>query len=104
MVTSECYRDHMKVERVVGVRELRARLSAYLRAVSRGATVTVGNRRRAPVARLVPVLRSRDAELLDRLAARGILQRGVGKPGNAARVRPRRVRRLLSDIVVEDRR
>jgi prevent-host-death family protein len=94
----------MATERVVGVRELRARLSAYLRAVSRGATVTVGNRRRAPVARLVPVLRSRDAELLDRLAARGVLQRGVGKPGHAARVRPRRTRRLLSDIVVEDRR
>lgn len=91
----------MKAERVVGVRELRARLSAYLRAVSRGATVTVGDRRRAPVARLVPVLR--DAELLDRLAARSILQRGVGKPGNAARVRPRRTRRLLSDIVLEDR-
>ncbi|MBI2017368.1 MAG: type II toxin-antitoxin system prevent-host-death family antitoxin [Candidatus Rokubacteria bacterium] len=81
----------MRPERVVGVRELRARLSAYLRAVSHGATVTVGNRRRAPVARLVPVLRSRDAELLDRLAARGVLRRGVGK-------------RLLSDIVLEDRR
>jgi len=94
----------MAADRVVGVRELRARLSAYLRAVSRGATVTVGNRRRAPVARLVPVHRSRDTELLDRLAARGVLQRGVGKPGNAARVKPRRGRRLLSDIVRQDRR
>lgn len=94
----------MTVERVVGVRELRARLSAYLRAVSRGATVTVGNRRRAPIARLVPVLRSPDAELLDQLAARGVLRRGVGKPGNAPRVKPRRPGRLLSDIVLEDRR
>ena len=89
---------------VVGVRELRARLSAYLRAVSRGATVIVGDRRRAPVARLVPVPRSKEGELLDRLAARGLLQRGAGKPGNAVRVRSRRPRRLLSDIVAEDRR
>jgi prevent-host-death family protein len=94
----------MNVERVVGVRELRARLSAYLRAVARGATVTVGNRRRAPIARLVPAHRSRDAELLDRLAARGLVQRAAGKPGNAVRVKPRRTRRLLSDIVLEDRR
>lgn len=94
----------MRNERMVGVRELRARLSAYLRAVSRGTVVTIGNRRRAPVARLVPVSRSRDSELLDRLAARGLLQRGVGKPGNASLVRTRRRRRLLSDIVAEDRR
>jgi antitoxin (DNA-binding transcriptional repressor) of toxin-antitoxin stability system len=94
----------MTVERVVGVRELRARLSAYLRAVSKGATVTVGDRRRTAVARIVPVRRSRDTEVLNRLAARGVIQRGVGKPGNAARVKPRRGRRLLSDVVLADRR
>lgn len=93
----------MIYKEVVGVREFRARLSAYLRAVSRGATITIGNRRRAPVARLVPVPRSKEGELLDRLAASGLLQRGVGKPGNAPRVRSRRPRRLLSDIVAEDR-
>lgn len=48
--------------------------------------------------------RSKEGELLDRLAARGLLQRGVGKPGNAPRVRSRRRRKLLSDIVAEDRR
>ncbi|TMA99256.1 MAG: type II toxin-antitoxin system Phd/YefM family antitoxin, partial [Deltaproteobacteria bacterium] len=51
---------------VVGVRALRARLSAYLRAVARGQTVTIGDRRRRPVARLVPVERSPDGEHLDR--------------------------------------
>jgi hypothetical protein len=50
------------------------------------------------------VARSPEAELLDRLAARGLLQRGVGKPGNAPRVQARRRGRLLSDIVAEDRR
>jgi prevent-host-death family protein len=91
-------------EPIIGVRELRARLSAYLHAVSRGATITVGNRRREPVARLVPVARSHDGEVLDRLAARGVLQRGVGKPGAARRLKARAGRRLLSDIVIEDRR
>ena len=65
---------------IVGVRELRAKLSAYLRAVSHGATVTIGNRRRAPVARLVPAARSPDEATLDRLAARGAIERGGASP------------------------
>jgi prevent-host-death family protein len=94
----------MSRESIVDVRELRARLSAYLRDVSRGATITIGNRHRRPVARLVPITRSTDGELLDRLARQGTLQRGSGKPGRHARVKPRKTRRLLSDIVAEDRR
>ena len=94
----------MKAAPIVGVRELRARLSAYLRSVSRGASITIGNRRRQPVARLVPVTRSPETELLDRLAEGGSLRRGVGKPGRSPRVKPRKGRRLLSDIVIEDRR
>ncbi|PWU25153.1 MAG: hypothetical protein C5B48_02755 [Candidatus Rokuibacteriota bacterium] len=89
---------------LVGVRELRARLSAYLRAVAQGATITVGDRRRQPIARLVPISRSAGDDVLEDLVRRGILQRGVGKPGRARRVRARRSRRLLSDIVIEDRR
>jgi hypothetical protein len=34
---------------VIGVRELRAHLSAYLRAVARGETVTIGDRRHQPI-------------------------------------------------------
>ena len=94
----------MKAAPIVGVRDLRARLSAYLRSVSRGASITIGNRRRQPIARLVPVARSPESELLDRLAERGSLRRGVGKPGRSPRVKPRKARRLLSDIVIEDRR
>jgi prevent-host-death family protein len=88
---------------VVGVRELRARLSAYLRAVARGETVTIGNRRRQPVARLVPVVRSADDDVLDRLAGRGVVQRGVGKPGGKPRVLSRTPKKLISDIVVQNR-
>ena len=88
---------------VVGVRELRTRLSAYLRAVAQGKTITIGDRRRQPVARLVPVVRSADDDVLDRLAARGMVQRGVGKPSGKPRVASRKGKRLVSDIVREDR-
>ena len=88
---------------MVGVRDLRARLSAYLRSVANGASITIGDRRRRPVARLVPVSRSSESELLDRLADKGFLRRGVGKPGQGRRVKSRS-RRLLSDVVIEDRR
>jgi prevent-host-death family protein len=92
-----------RTETVIGVRELRARLSAYLRAVAHGKTVTIGDRRGQPVARLVPVVRSDDEDVLERLAAHGVIQRGIGKPGGKPRVRPRRSGRLASDIVIEDR-
>lgn len=93
----------MKRETVVGVRALRARLTAYLRAVANGETVTVGDRRRRPVARLVPVERSADDEVLDRLAAGCLIQRGTGKPGRVPPVRPRGRGRLVSDIVLDER-
>jgi len=92
-----------RADHTVGVRELRARLSAYLRAVARGETVTIGDRSRRPVARIVPVKQSPEAATLDRLAASGVVQRGRGKPGRAARVRPRRAKRQVSDLVREDR-
>jgi prevent-host-death family protein len=90
-------------EAIVGVRELRTRLSAYLRAVARGKTVTIGDRRRQPVARLVPVIRSADEDVLDRLARSGVIQRGVGKPSGRPRVASRTRKRSVSDIVIEDR-
>lgn len=91
-------------EGVIGVRALRAKLSAHLRAVARGHSVTISDRRRRPVARLVPVEESPDAAVLDRLAARGVLQRGTGKPGAQPPVTPKRKGPLVSDMVSEDRR
>jgi prevent-host-death family protein len=88
---------------VVGVRTLRARLSAYLRHVKQGGSVTIGDRRARPVARLVPVERSPDREILDQLAARGVIQRGLGKPGRTPRVKPPPGSRRVSDLVVENR-
>ena len=77
----------MTPQPMVGIRDLRARLSAYLRRVSNGASITIRDRRRRPVARLVPVSRSPESELLDWLADQEILRRGVGKPGQAPPVK-----------------
>jgi prevent-host-death family protein len=55
-------------ERRVGVAELKARLSAYLRAVRRGDAVTVYDRD-TPVARIVPFERGTPASLPVRKAA-----------------------------------
>jgi prevent-host-death family protein len=95
----------MKKAGVIGVRELRAHLSAYLRDVARGGTVTIGDRRRHPIARLVPVQRDPAAEHLERLARAGVVRLGSGpKPGAFRGVKPRPGSRPVSDIVIESRR
>jgi antitoxin (DNA-binding transcriptional repressor) of toxin-antitoxin stability system len=86
---------------IVGVRKLRAHLSAYLRRVSRGEIITIGDRRRRPLAQIVAVNRSAEDELLDRLAARGAITRARGKPSLPRAVKPRPGSPLVSDIVIE---
>jgi len=95
----------MKEAGVIGVRELRAHLSAYLRSVARGASVTIGDRRHQPIARLVPVERAPEDEHFERLAREGRIRLATGpKPGRFAGVKPRPGSKLISDIVIEDRR
>jgi antitoxin (DNA-binding transcriptional repressor) of toxin-antitoxin stability system len=84
-----------KREPIVSITTFRAR-------TRRGATVTISIRRR-PVARVVPVRWSREQEMLDCLAARGVLQRDAGKPGKSRRVKARVGARRLSDLLIEDR-
>lgn len=82
------------------VRELKARLSSYLREVEAGASVTVRVRNRA-VARLVPVRAPGGVKDLARIP--GVRWRG-GKPKGVARAEamPRGV--SLATWVAEDRR
>lgn len=89
----------------VGVREFRSRFSAYLREVAGGGMITIGDRRRGrPVARLIPVARTTNAEHLADLASRGLVQIGSGKPGAHRPVKLRRPTRTVADIVIEDQR
>ena len=93
-----------KVEKIVGVREVRARMSAYLRAVAHGESITIADRRKKPIARLVPMETNPEREALRRLASLGAITLGVGRPGRNPPMKLRRKGRLVSDMVIEDRR
>lgn len=91
----------------VSVRELKARLSAYLRRVQRGEEVVVTNRGR-PISRIVPVSHELDmteADAVRELRRLPWIRAGSGgKPRAAAdpfRVLPGE--KTLSDIVIEER-
>ena len=69
--------------KIVGIAELKNRLSYYLRRVQRGESILVSDRDRV-IARLERVDASApasasDAEWLDRLERRGVIRRGAGK-------------------------
>lgn len=82
------------------IRELRARLSEYIRRVQAGETVTVSVHKR-PVAKIVPLKQA--AELTDLLDTPGILWNGK-KPARMKRREAIQEGVLLSDWVAEDRR
>jgi prevent-host-death family protein len=82
------------------VRDLKARLSSYLRKVAGGASVTVRVRDRA-VARLVPARPAR--RLADLARVPGIRWSG-GKPRGLARAERMPRGTSLADWVAEDRR
>jgi len=94
-----------KPDGVIGVRDLRSHLSAYLREVARGATLTIGDRRRQPIARLVPVQRDPQREHFERLAREGrVTLPSHPRPDRIRAVTPRPGSRLVSDLVIEGRR
>jgi prevent-host-death family protein len=94
----------MSSDKIVNIRDLRAHLSAYLRDVAAGETITIGSRGQRPVARLVPIEVDPDLEKLSKLAETGVVRLGAGKPGSHRPVKPRRTRQTVADLVIEDRR
>ena len=83
----------------VGIRELKMRLSEFVRKAARGEEIAVTARGRE-VAFLVPVTRERRA--LKRLADDGKARMPVGKPRGARGLSVKG--KTLSDTVIEDRR
>jgi len=84
----------------VGIRQLRDRLTAYLRRVREGESFLVVDRGE-PVARIVPAVG--DLRGLEGLAARGVVRWSGGKPRGSKH--PPKVRGgKVSDFVIEDRR
>ena len=86
----------------VGVRDLKNRLSHHLKRVRAGARLTVTERGR-PIATLAPVEVKDDLAWLHDMVARGEVLWNGGKP-TGSKNPPRNRGKLLSDIVIEDRR
>jgi prevent-host-death family protein len=86
----------------VGIRELKAHLSRYLKRVRSGARLMVTDRGRS-IATITPVETPADVAWAHRLVAEGRAQWSGGKPVGSPR--PVRVRgaRTVSDAVLEDR-
>lgn len=89
-------------ELTVGVRELKARLSEYLRHVKSGQTVVITERGK-PVGRIVPESKSLD-ERMQELVKAGFLSWSGKKLKPREPVAINRSDKLISDIVVEMRR
>ena len=86
----------------VGVRELKTRLSYYLRRARQGERIVVTTRAR-PVAVLGPAATRPELERVERLLRMGLARWDGGKPRGARR--PGRITgRTVADAVIEERR
>jgi prevent-host-death family protein len=88
----------------VAIKELKNRLSEYLRRVRAGETVYVTDRGRI-IAELRPTkpVRSTDQEIVRRLAAEGLVSPGSGDLADFPPSRPVRPGKLASQVIIEDR-
>jgi len=84
-----------------GVRELKARLSAYLRRVQAGDTVVITDHGR-PIARLVPIAPTLEARL-EALAQTGLVAWTGAKLGPVTPVAHTAGERTVADLLLEDR-
>jgi prevent-host-death family protein len=91
----------------VGVKELKNRLSHFLRLARAGARIQVTDHGR-PVAEIGPVPAARSADRLQRVLteAAALGQVRLPRGGGVGRIRPIRLKggATLSDAVIEDRR
>ena len=86
----------------VGIRELKAQLSRYLRQVEAGDTVVITDRGK-PVGQIVPVAQSVDEKMRD-LVKRGVVAWNGQKlkPVDPVPIKPGSP--MVSDLLLEDRR
>lgn len=86
----------------VGIRELKNRLSEFLRRVADGERITVTDRGR-PIAVITPPEESPDREFATRMVREGLASWNGGKPRGATR-RLRIRGKPISQTVIEERR
>ena len=87
----------------VGVRELKNRLSVFLRRVKAGERLTVTERGR-PVAVISPAPLTRDDERIEAMIREGIARWGGGKPRGSARPIKLKKGPSIAQTVIEGRR
>lgn len=92
--------DRVGTVEEVGVRELRAHLSRWLKRVERGDEIVVTDRG-APIARIVAPSGER---IIDRLAARGLVIHPPTRPKRRTLPPPIKASGSVSDLVIEGRR
>lgn len=85
----------------IGIRELKARLSAYLRRVRAGETIIITNRGK-PVGRIVPVKQSIHLQL-ETLRTAGLISWNGEPLPQLAPVAKIKGEKTVADILVEDR-
>ena len=85
----------------VGIRELKSRLSEYLRQVKAGETVIITDRGQ-PVGRIVPMAQSLQ-DRLEAMAQGGLILWSGNKLSSLAPVARTQGERTVSDLLVEDR-
>jgi prevent-host-death family protein len=88
-------------EVTVGVRELKARLSSYLKQVKAGATLVITERGR-PVGRIVPVKPAVEARVRE-LSQAGLAAWSGRKLAPIAPVARTRGSQMIADLLLEDR-
>ena len=87
--------------RSVGIRELKAHLSRYLKQVREGRSVLVTDHGR-PICRIVPVAESLESRLKS-MSQAGVIAWSGKKLASTAPVARIRGKRTIADLLVEDR-
>ena len=85
----------------VGIRELKARLSNYMQQVKAGATLVVTERGK-PVGRIVPLSPSVETRVQELVQA-GVMAWGGNKLAPMAPVARTRGKRMVADLLLENR-
>lgn len=88
-------------ETSVGIRELKAQLSAYLRQVKKGATLVITERGQ-PIGRIVPLRPSLEGRM-EELATAGLVSWSGRKLGLRKPVAVAPGRKMVSELLLEDR-
>ena len=89
------------IQNEVGIRELKARLSAYLRHVKAGGTVTI-TERGTPIGRIVPLAQSTEAQL-EALSQVGLVAWSGERLPPLVPVARATGDRTVADLLLEDR-